>query len=303
MKYASLILSGCVLCLSIGCSAQTKKKPATKTSASAGFIKNPNGLEYKIVKKGTGTVTPNVGDFGEMNLKFKIGDSVLINTYEMNMNKPIVQQIQKGSIKGDVMEGLMTMKAGDSVIFRMLMDTLATRANQPKPEWAKPGDYAIWEVKMINVKTKQQMEAESANKEKVQSQTDDKLIQDFLKGKGITNAKKTASGLYYVVHTEGKGPMPAAGQKVTVNYTGQNLKGEKFDSNVDPAFSHVEPFSFDLGKRSVIKGWDEGVALMNKGTKATFYLPSHLAYGDRGAGAKIPANAILIFDIELLDFK
>jgi len=106
-----------------------------------------------------------------------------------------------------------------------------------------------------------------------------------------------------VISKPGTGPNAAAGQKVTVNYTGINMAGETFDSNVDPKFNHVEPFNFDLGNHSVIAGWDEGVALLNKGSKATLYIPSGLAYGPMARGPQIPANSILIFDIELLDFK
>lgn len=296
MKYNSLMLAGCAIFLSVGCNAQAKKKPS-------GFTKNPNGLEYKFITKGTGTVTAQEGNFGEMNVKFKIGDSVLINTMEMNQGNPVSQMIQKPTMKGDLMEGLMMMKAGDSAVFRILMDTLAVRASQPKPEWAKKGDYATWEVKMVSVKTKEQVAAESAGKEKTQAATDDKLILEHLKAKGITNFKKTPSGLYYVVTAEGAGESPKDGQNVTVNYTGQSLLGEKFDSNVDPAFNHVEPFKFPLGKHQVIKGWEEGVAVMKKGMKATFYLPSTMGYGERGAGPKIPPNAILVFDIELIDFQ
>lgn len=319
MKYTSLVIAGCALIVSsTSCSANKSEKqtetPAGQAAAQENkqttsvaddkdFIKSPDGLDYKIVTKGTGTITPKPGDMGEMHVKFKIGDTVMINTFEMNHGQPVPQQFQKPTIKGDLMEGLMKMKAGDSVVFRMLMDTLAARANQPKPAWAKPGDYAVWEVKMVNVKTKEQAEAEAKSKEATQKATDDKLIQAYFKSKGIKNAKKAPSGLYYVVHKPGAGLSPKNGQKVTVNYTGQNLQGEKFDSNVDPAFNHVEPFSFDLGKGGVIKGWDLGVALMKKGMKATFYLPSGLAYGERGAGEKIPANAILIFDIELLSFQ
>ncbi len=283
---------------------QGKKETLVATASSAeGFIKGNDGLEYKQIIKGSGTVTAQAGYFAEMHVIFKIGDSVIINTYEMNQQMPVLQQLQAPAMKGDLMEGLLTMKAGDSTVFRMLVDTLVARSNQPKPAWTKPGDYAVWEVKMVTLKSKEQMDAETADKEKTAMAADDKIIRDYLQEKGIKNAKKDASGLYYVVHSPGAGPQPQAGQNVTVNYTGQNLKGEKFDSNVDPAFNHVEPFSFALGKGAVIKGWDKGVALMKKGTKATFYIPSALAYGDRGAGGKIPPNAILIFDIELLSFQ
>ena len=63
----------------------------------------------------------------------------------------------------------------------------------------------------------------------------------------------------------------------------------------------MQPFSFGLGQGQVIKGWDEGVALLKKGSKATLYIPSTMAYGERGAGDKIPANAVLIFDVEVTD--
>lgn len=313
MKYASIILLGSAFVFA-SCNSFSQNKPSDKAANTEGqsktvtaidkdFIQMPSGLEYKKIVSGTGTTTPKVGDFGEMHVIFKIGDSVMINTFEMNQQMPVMQQLQAPTMKGDLMEGLQTMKAGDSTVFRMLMDTLSARANQPKPSWAKTGDYATWEVKMVSVKTKEQVEAESAEKEKGQIAIDDKLIQDYFKTKGIKNAKKDASGLYYVIHAPGAGPAPKDGQSVTVNYTGQNLNGVKFDSNVDPAFNHVEPFSFNLGKSSVIKGWDKGVALMKKGTKATFYLPSSLGYGERGAGDKIAPNAILIFDIELVSFQ
>jgi FKBP-type peptidyl-prolyl cis-trans isomerase FkpA len=319
MKYVSLIFAGSALLATTACnsSAQSNKdhqesstanrtevaQTNTPQSGDDGFIKSPDGLDYKLITKGTGTQTPKPGDLAEMHVKFRIGDTVMINTYEMNNQKPVTQQCQAPSMKGDLMEGLMRMKAGDSMVFRMLMDTLATRANQPKPAWAKPGDYAVWEIKMVSVKTKEQAETENAKNESAQLAIDDKILQDYFKSKKIKNVKKMPSGIYYVVQKPGTGVSPKAGQKVSVNYTGQDLKGEKFDSNVDPSFNHVEPFSFDLGKHNVIKGWDEAVAIMKKGMKATFYIPSSLAYGSNGAGGKIPPNAILIFDIELLSFK
>jgi FKBP-type peptidyl-prolyl cis-trans isomerase FkpA len=278
-------------------------QPVSVTQTDNNFTPIGNDLECKTITKGTGAITGNPGDLGEMRIVFKIGDSTIINTDEMNNRMAVQQAFQAPSMKGDVMEGLMKMKAGDEMEFRILADTLFTRSKQTKPAWVKPGAYATWYVHMVNVKTKAEVESAAAKHQSEQKGIDEKLIQDYFKAKGIKNAKKTASGLYYVVSKVGTGAKPTTGKKVTVNYTGQNLKGEKFDSNVDPAFNHVEPFSFDLGKGGVIKGWDEAAALMNKGTKATFYMPSHLAYGERGAGAKIPPNAVLIFEIELLDFK
>jgi FKBP-type peptidyl-prolyl cis-trans isomerase FkpA len=278
-------------------------KPVPKPVVTTDFVKASNNLDYKWVILGSGKQAAAIGDFGEMHVIFKIGDTAMINTAEMNNNIPVSQQISAPGMKGDLMEGLVRMKAGDSAIFRMLVDTFAVRAHQPKPTWVKPGDYVTWEIKMVRVMTKTQMENEIAQKEKTQNTIDDALLQGYFKSNNIQNLKKTTSGLYYTVSKEGSGLHPKTGQEVTVNYTGQNLKGEKFDSNVEASFNHVEPFAFALGKHNVIKGWDEAVAIMNAGMKATFYIPSSLAYGERGQGPKIGPNEILIFDIELLSFK
>lgn len=326
MKYTSLLLAGCAMFAAVSGHAQTRKKPASKktvshskTTASTGgkFLKGSDDLEYKMITHGKGLVTPKVGDMVDVHLVQRIDDSTMLNTAKRNMGKPISFQVQDPMIKGDVMGGIMKMKVGDSAVFRIHLDTLANRAKQPRPQWAKKNAYIFWEIKLLGIKDKKEveaemlkqkeemakMQAEAAEKSKAQVAVDDKLIQEYLQSKGITNAQKTPSGLYYVIHKPGTGPNAAAGQKVTVNYTGQNISGEKFDSNEDPAFNHVEPFQFDLGNHSVISGWDEGVALLNKGAKATLYIPSGMAYGPNARGPKIPANAILIFDIELLDFK
>ena len=113
------------------------------------------------------------------------------------------------------------------------------------------------------------------------------------------NAIKTDSGLQYVILEEGNGKKPHKGDTVSLHYSGYLIDGTMFDSSLE----RNEPFEFELGVGRVIKGWDEGVALLNQGTKAKFIIPSNLAYGSRGAGGVIPPNATLIFEVELLDIK
>jgi FKBP-type peptidyl-prolyl cis-trans isomerase FkpA len=112
---------------------------------------------------------------------------------------------------------------------------------------------------------------------------------------------KTNSGLEYEIIKEGTGASPEKGKPVTVHYTGWLDKngepGAKFDSSVDRG----QPFTFIIGVGQVIKGWDEGVASMKVGEKRRLFIPSTLGYGTRGAGAVIPPNANLIFDVELLN--
>ena len=118
-----------------------------------------------------------------------------------------------------------------------------------------------------------------------------------------TTPVTTPSGLKYVDHAVGSGTEATKGKSVNVHYTGwlnQNgEKGSKFDSSVDRG----QPFTFSLGVGMVISGWDEGVAGMKVGGKRTLFIPSKLGYGSRGAGAVIPPNADLIFDVELLGVK
>ena len=110
---------------------------------------------------------------------------------------------------------------------------------------------------------------------------------------------KTASGLQYQEEVVGTGAVAKSGQTASVNYTGMFTNGTKFDSNVDPAFGHVQPFSFQLGAGQVIKGWDEGVAGMKVGGKRKLIIPASLGYGAQANGP-IPANSTLVFEVELL---
>ena len=109
----------------------------------------------------------------------------------------------------------------------------------------------------------------------------------------------TESGLKIKDFITGTGDRAREGSIVVVHYTGSLLDGTKFDSSVDRG----TPFEFTLGQKSVIKGWEEGVASMRIGGKRQLIIPSDLAYGDRGIGPIIKPGDTLVFEIELLDVK
>ncbi|MBW1939827.1 MAG: FKBP-type peptidyl-prolyl cis-trans isomerase [Deltaproteobacteria bacterium] len=119
---------------------------------------------------------------------------------------------------------------------------------------------------------------------------------NFLKkNKKEKDVVTTESGLQYLVLKQGKGPKPTKTDKVQVHYKGTTIDGTEFDSS----YKRGKPASFPV--TGVIKGWTEALLLMNVGSKYKLFIPSELAYGQRGAGPQIGPNAVLIFEVELLD--
>ena len=142
----------------------------------------------------------------------------------------------------------------------------------------------------LREKQQKEQEAKAAeNKEKEEA-----FLKENATKEGI---QTTESGLQYKVIEEGTGDSPSATDKVEVNYEGKLLDGTVFDSSYDRG----EPATF--GVNQVIKGWTEGLQLMKEGAKYEFYIPSDLAYGQRGSGAKIGPGATLMFTVELIDVK
>jgi len=131
-------------------------------------------------------------------------------------------------------------------------------------------------------------------KEAKQNAEHDEQLETISKG-----FQKTKSGLRYQIINEGSGPYPKKGQNISVHYKGSLVNGNVFDSS----YKRKEPIEFPVGAGHVIEGWDEGLLLLKEGTKAQFVIPSNLAYGDQEVGGVIPANSILIFDLELMKVK
>ena len=132
------------------------------------------------------------------------------------------------------------------------------------------------------------LKEERINKQKKRME---KLLKDLSNG-----YSKTDSGLMYKFLDNKNSNKPTKGQKVKVHYKGMLLDGTVFDSS----FKRNQPIEFTLGVGQVIKGWDEGISLLGVGDKASFIIPSDLAYGESGAGGVIPPNAPLIFEVELI---
>ena len=283
---------------------------------------NPK-LEYAFIINKPTSGNPKEGDQIMLNMTSNCNNRLMFSTYQAFKGKPGTYGVAKPAYKGDLKEAIMLMTPGDSIVCLIDADVLFKNSTSKKPDFIKSGDKVQYFIKLVSIKSKELVEKEQkeaflksmkAQQDKQKAEAaklmikDDKTLQKHFTANKITPIK-TASGLYYTIKEEGPGEKPLNGDSVTMNYTGTFLDGSKFDSNEDTAFQHVQPFKFVLGQGSVIKGWDEGIALLKTGSKARLYIPSPMAYGPQtrpGSNANpkgIPANSILVFDLELVSSK
>lgn len=281
----------------------------TEKNPYPGYEKTQDGLYYKFYTQNEG-VQPQLGDLLEVVFSCTVNDTTVVIP-----TTPNVFKLEEPLYAGDIFQAMSMMHKGDSASFIVNIDsTFKTFFRRPSlPEEFKSTDVMRFEMRMddfypeseyvkrmaLKVKEMNDERAESlkASYPEETARAAEALSAFLAKNKIV--AEPTESGLYYVVTEEGNGEKPQAGQMVTMHYTGKLLDGTVFDSSVE----RDQPFNFPLAVGRVIPGWDEGVQLMSKGEKGVFYIPYYLAYGENGAGDKIPPYANLIFEVELIDFE
>jgi FKBP-type peptidyl-prolyl cis-trans isomerase len=278
---------------------------------SDGGFKKTHGIEYKIVKDVKGK-NASIGDIVEFNLIAKADTTELGNTYKQG--HPGAMKVEEIKNSGDLQAVFPHLSAGDSAIVLISCDTIIKgipadqleRAQKMQP-WLKKGNKITINLTVVSVKSlddyKASKEAEKKEKDAKQNAIDEPKLQEYFAKNGI-KAEKTASGLYYTLKKPGTGDQIKAGESVSMKYTGHLLDGKAFDSNVDTSVGHhgTDPLTFSVGAHQMIAGVDEGVALLKKGSEATFYLPSALGYGEQ-APPNIGPNQILVFDVSITDVK
>lgn len=289
----------CVLLLA-GCSSEGRR------------IKSESGYEYQVVRKGDSTPIPvNSYVFFNMSLTEKVAekDSVLQST--ASMGKPSVLKIMEdnksyGQLKA-LVDIMATLHKGDSLLFFFPIDSF----DRVPPGFEKFSEPLIYRVGIVDVMDETRFEAYSDSiqqeQEKVRQVVRDRLpevesfaqatLNSYKKGELDSQIKTTDSGLKYVIHDAGQeGTKPAKGDQVSVHYYGMlEADGKMFDTS----FKGGQPYQFPLGLGQVIPGWDEGILLLNKGAKATLFIPASLGYGAAGSPPVIPENAGLVFYVEL----
>jgi len=303
---ASLVISFVFNCTLANAQKKSNGKSKSKTDVPKGFTVSPNNLVYKLVRTTKSARSAQISDVLSFRAQYFIKknnqDSLLFDS-KVNPGGMVTLQLSAPSYKGDLMEGLAMMHQGDSATFFVPADSFFLKTVQLDhlPPFISTGEKMRFEIGMVEINTVEEMQKKQAVLDsiaqiemKTQNEKEMQVLLAKMAEKGETQTPEP-SGLIIIQRQKGNGVKPLAGQKVSVHYTGTLLDGTVFDSSVQ----RNEPISFTLGEGQVIKGWDEGIAAIEVGGKATLMIPSWLAYGARAMGP-IPANASLIFEVELV---
>jgi len=266
-------------------------KPGSK------FKTTDSGLKYKFVERYKGRIAPDSGKLMSLRMTYGTEDTVFFNSKDIPA-KVMVLPMKASAFPGDFYEMMEMMHLGDSVVFYVDATSFFTKtAEYPEvPDFAKDLDELLFHAKIMKIQTEEEIEVEKEAKLMEMKENEAAIITNYLSENNM-HTEPNESGLYVIIEEEGSGPKPQKGDKVKVHYTGYLLDGTKFDSSVD----RDQPFEFPIGMGRVIKGWDEGIAMLSVGSKAKLIIPSSLGYGERGAGHVIGPYETLIFDVELLD--
>jgi len=271
--------------------------------------KTSQGALYNNFTKNTGDRIKNDDVVTLQIIQKTDKDSLLSSTYALG--HPVQVKVQPTQNVTDMMEIFPLLTLGDSILVKIPADSVFKGHETSRPPFFPVGSYFNFYMKILKVQSLNDAIAErNAELEKIKANESVDANKYITSNKLVM--KTTPSGLKYVVFKPSTKPKPRAGDTVLVNYTGHLLNGQVFDTSVASVAENAgllqegrtyEPISFVLGSGQVIKGWDEGILLLNTGAKAKFVIPSSLAYGDQGQGDTIPPYSTLVFDVELVAVK
>jgi len=280
---------------------------AVSAQAQNDYQRTPKGTLYKMLTHNTGDKI-KVNDIVTFNAVQKTDkDSILFSSYKRGA--PMQAQIQP---EGDLMDVFPLLTAKDSVLIKIPTDSLFKGREEQRPPFLPKGSNMYFVLKVERVQSLEEAMSERTAmvaKYSAEEKTNlDKYIADH---KLVLNT--TPAGVKYKITKPSALRKPKIGDTVYVNYTGRLLNGKVFDSSIasvakeaglDQPGRPYEPISFPLGTDHIIQGWNDGIALLGTGAKATLYVPSTLGYGERGSGDDlIPPFSTLVFDVELVKIK
>lgn len=293
----ALVIPLLFLSLLVSAQVDTTKKDVLR--ADRINVISPGGLPCTLYP-GDGGPEVKVGNYIKVHFTQTIKDSVYFSTVG---KLPLYLFVDSITRPYDLSEVWTMLRKGDNVLVTQLMDTFIARVPGAVPPEFKKGDKIITFVRVLDVFATAELSKKDEEKEKAKwLQEEIATVRKYLAAKNIIS-QRTPGGVFVEIINPGEGNPIVSGQKVLVNYTGLTFSGKKFDSNTDPSFGHPEPLPFTVGAGQMIKGFDESMLLMRKGTVARVYIPSLLAYGSRQVSADIKPYENLIFEITVLEVK
>ena len=273
-------------------------------SCQVNYEKAPSGLVYKIIKgKGGDKVEP--GKFVKFNIEYSLPDkdSVINTSYGKLPGYSMVDTSARAAYS--FMEILPKCSVGDSAVIMFSVDSLKNRNMLDYNEIFKKGGTIQCVFKVLQVfKTEADVTADYQKEMEAENQKQVKAAEDYAAKKGW-KGQKTKSGAIVIIDNPGDVANKAdSGKMASVKYRGYLADGGKvFDTNFDSSKGHTDPYNLVVGTRSVIQGWDEALPFFGKGGTGKIVVPAFMGYGSQGAPPEIPANALLVFDISLVDVK
>ena len=287
--------------------------------SGTGTKETPSGHKYEVLVKESEAPAED-GQFLVINMEYRDqNDSVWVNTVELGRPSVVIKQDSVWKTSGRALEEmLIDAGKGDSMKITLSAQDLFDGGQMP-PNVQPEDEFTIFlgvsevfnqeELQVWQQDMAEQQQARATEQAAEQLVEDKEIIEEYLEKNNI-DAETTESGLSYVIHNEGSGEKAQPGDQVKVNYSGYVLGGEYFDSSIQSVAEEkglfnpqreYGPFTFTLGQGAVIEGWDEGIALLKEGGKATLYIPSTMAYGSMQRSEQIGPNSILVFDVELVE--
>ena len=266
------------------------------------FKKTAGGMPYQLFKgKGGKKIAP--GSFIKINATTKIEDSILFTTKD---KLPTYILVGTETRPYDLSELWTSLQVGDSVVTTQMIDTFMNRNPGSIPPNFKKGERILTYIKVIDVfDSDSSKTADETMENNKWLEQEISAVSKRLKEKNI-QAQKTPSGAFVEIIKPGEGNLIDSGKYVSVKYTGTSFSGVMFDSNIEPGFFTTESLSFTVGSKgpgSMIKGFDECMKFMKKGTVANIYIPSLLAYGPNPGTDKIKPFENIQFIITVLDVQ
>lgn len=264
------------------------------TQKFPGYQKTAKGLYYKFYSQNPTAVQPQLTDYLKIQMTCYLNDSLY---YDFQQSRDgVFTQLRESYFPGDLEEAYAMMHVGDSASFFVKADSIALRYYGIKPDSVglKASDYFRYEVKLLEIKTVEELQAEAEVAMEGLRTASDQALLDYLAANNIT--EHTISGLYYKKLNTTNGAMPRVGQTAQVRYVATFLDGSLLGSSDDLGPQYDVP----MGQHKVLRGLEEGIGMMHVGEKARFVIPYSLAYGDKAYG-NVPAFSNLIFDVELLN--